>query len=90
MGSIKDIDLSAIGVNKISITNYEIEYYGNLIYDSPLYLNFNDVDAYFLSINEKKYLVFASADKNKDILENYKELWDTIRKESSKINKRRG
>ena len=90
MGSIKDIDLSAIGVNKISITNYEIEYYGNLIYDSPLYLNFNDVDAYFLSINEEKYLVFASADKNKDILENYKELWDTIRKESSKINKQRG
>ena len=47
MVNIKDIDLSAIGVNKISITNYEIEYYGNLIYDSPLYLIFNDADAYF-------------------------------------------
>ena len=51
-----------------------------------MYLIFNDVDAYFLSVNEEKYLVFASTDKNKDILENYKELWDTIRKEISKIN----
>ena len=66
MVNIKDIDLSAIGVNKISITNYEIEYYGNLIYDSPLYLIFNDADAYFLSINKGKYLIFASTDKNKD------------------------
>ena len=74
MVNIKDIDQSAIGVNEISITNYEIEYYGNLIYDSPLYLIFNDVDAYFLSANEQKYLVFASTDKNKDILKNYKEV----------------
>ena len=44
-----------------------------------------DVDAYFLSINEEKYLIFASTDKNKDILENYKELWDVIKKEISKI-----
>ena len=84
MVNIKDIDLSAIGVN----TNYEIEYYGNLIYDSPLYLTVNDIDAYFLSINEKKCLIFASTDKNKDILENYKDLWDTIRKEINKINEK--
>ena len=82
--NIKDIDLRAIGVNEISITNYEIEYHGNLIYGSPLYLLFNDVDAYFLS--EEKYLVFSSTNKNKDILEYYKELWDTIRKEISRIS----
>ena len=86
MVNIKDTDLRAIGVNKISITNYEKEYYGNLIYDNPLYLIFNDVDAYFLSINEEKYLIFASTDKNKDILENYKELWDTIKKKINKID----
>ena len=45
MMNIKEINPSAIGVNKISITNYEIENYGNLIYDSPLYLIFYDVDA---------------------------------------------
>ena len=42
--------------------------------------------AIFLFVNEEKYLVFDSTDKNKDILENYKELWDTIRKEISKIS----
>ena len=72
MVNIKEIDPSVIGVNKTSVTNYEIEYYGNLIYDSPLYLIFNDVDAYFLFVNEEKYLLIASTDKNKDNLENYK------------------
>ena len=85
MVNIKDIDLRAIGINEISNTNFEIEYYHNLIYDGPLYLIFNDVDAYFLSINEEKYLIFFPADKNKDILEKYKELWDTIGQEISRI-----
>ena len=84
MVNIKDIDLRVIGVNEVSITKYEIEYYGNLIYDSHLYLVFNDKDAYFLSVNED--LIFASTDKNKDTLENYKELGDTIRKEISRIS----
>ena len=83
MVNIKDIDLRVIGVNEASITKYEIEYYGNLIYDSHLYLVFNDKDAYFLSVNED--LIFASTDKNKDTLENYKQLGDTIRKEISRI-----
>ena len=47
MMNIKKIDPSVVCVNKISLTNYEIEYYGNLIYDSPLHIVFNDVDAYF-------------------------------------------
>ena len=53
MVNIKDIDLRVIGVNEISIIDYEIEYYGNLIYDSPLYLIFNDVDAYFYPLMKK-------------------------------------
>ena len=84
--NIKKIDLDAIGVKEISSSDYEVEYYENLIYDSPLYLIFNDVDAYFLSTNEEKYSIFASTDKNKDILENYKELWSTIRRKISRVN----
>ena len=84
--NIKNIDLDAIGVKEISSSDYEVEYYENLIYDSPLYLIFNDVDAYFLSTNEEKYSIFASTDKNKDILENYKELWSTIRRKISRVN----
>ena len=55
MINIKEIDPSVIGANKISLTNYEIEYYGNLIYDGSWYIVFNYVDAYFLSIIEEKY-----------------------------------
>ena len=29
--------------------------------------------------NEDEYLIFASADKNKEALENYTELWDEIK-----------
>ena len=90
MTNIKDTDLRAIGVKEISSSNYEVEYYHNWIYDSPLYLVFNGVDAYFLSISEysieEKYLIFAPTDKNKDILKKYKKLWDTIREEISKIS----
>ena len=83
--NIKDVDLGVIGVKEISSADYEIEYYGNLIYDSPLYLIFRDVDAHFLSVGGENYLVFASTDKNEDILEYYKILWDTIRQEISRI-----
>ena len=69
MINIKEIDPSVIGANKISLKNYEIEYYGNLIYDGSWYIVFNDVDAYFLSMRKN---TFASTDKNKDILQNYK------------------
>ena len=86
MTNIKEIDPSVIGVSKVSLTNYEIGYFSKLIYDNPLYIIFNDVDAYFLSINEEKYLIFASTDKNKDILANYKKLWDFVKREISKIN----
>ena len=85
MVNMEDIDLSAIGVNEISSVDYEIEYYHNIAYDNPLYLIINDVDAYFLSINEEKYLIFDPTDKNKDILEYYKILWDTITGEISNI-----
>ena len=47
MANIKDTDLRAIVVKEISSSNYEVEYYHNLIYDSPLYLVSNDIDAYF-------------------------------------------
>ena len=52
MINIKEIDPSVIGANKISLKNYEIEYYGNLIYDGSWYIVFNDVDAYFLSMRK--------------------------------------
>ena len=49
-----------------------------------LYLIFNNVDGYIEcnsteESNENKYLIFASTDKNKEVLEKYTELWDKIK-----------
>ena len=79
-----------MSVNQISFINddavsYEIEYYGNYVDTYPLYLVFHDVDVYFHVVMEKKYLVFALTDKNKEMPENYKKLWDEIKKEMRTI-----
>ena len=81
MTNIKEIDPSVIGVSRVSLRNSEIGYFSNLIYDNPLYIIFSDVDAYFLSINEE-----MKKEINEDILENYKKLWDFVKREISKIN----
>ena len=79
MTNIKGLDMSLVGVNQISLLNdktlsYEIEYYGNYVDTYPLYLAFNDVDLYFSCVDGEKYLVFALADKNKEMLKDYKKL----------------
>ena len=52
---------------------------------NALYIVFNDVDAYFECIDENKYLVFALTDKNREALENYRELWNEIKEEIRKV-----
>ena len=64
--------------------SYCIEYFKNLYSSNSLYLVFNNVDAYIEGNSteekkENKYLTFASTDKNREALENYKELWDEIK-----------
>ena len=58
--------------------SYEIRYITELenIYQKiPLCLRFTDAEAYFIEENEKKYLVFALAENNKEeILEPYKKI----------------
>ena len=53
----------------------------NIDSGNSLFLIFNNVDGYIEcnsieESNENKYFVFASTDKNKKVLEKYKELWD--------------
>ena len=36
--------------------------------------------------NGNKYLIFDSVDENKEVLKNYKELWDEIQKKIENIN----
>ena len=86
MTSIKNLDTNFLGINQVSFTSadsfvYGIEYFTNLDGVNYLYLIFNYTDAYFEENNENKYLVFALADKNRETLENYKELWSEIKDE---------
>ena len=62
---------------------YDIEYFNNF---GTLHLIFNNVDAYFMSFNEDKYLIFAKTERKKDMIENYEEFWDFIREEIRLIN----
>ena len=90
MTNIKNLDTKLLGINQISFTNtdsvvYDIEYFKILDGVNSLYLVFNDVVAYFEFIDENKYLVLAMTDKNREVLENYKELWDEIKNEIETI-----
>ena len=44
--------------------------------ENSLYHIFNNVDVYIKESNQDKYLIFASTDKNKKVLEKYAKLWD--------------
>ena len=49
-------------------------------------LFFNNVDVYIEETNENKYLIFASTNKNKEVLGNYAELWDEIKDQIEATN----
>ena len=82
MVNIMELNTSLVGIEKISHENidtiYDIEYFNNF---GTLHLIFNNVDAYFMSFNEDKYLIFAKTERNKDMVEKYEEIWDFIREE---------
>ena len=90
MTNIKNLDTNLLCKNQIAFTNtgsivYDIEYFKNLDCVNSLYLVFNDVDSYFEYIDENKYLIFTLTDKNREALENYKELWIKIKDEIETI-----
>ena len=66
-----------------NIGDYESIYSVN-----PLYLIIGEVNRYIEENNGNKYLVFASTNKNKEVLEKYTKLWDGIKNLIQKINGR--
>ena len=91
MTNIKNFDSSLLIIDQISFKStdsvtYHIEYIKNLDSSSSLYLVFNNVDAYIEENKGNKYLIFALTDKNKEALENYKELWDEIKYQNETIS----
>ena len=82
MINIEDFDSSLLKIDKKSYKNVDIYYIGyNTIkiisdYESinsvnPLYLIVGKADGYIEEKNGNKYLVFASTDKSKEVLEKY-------------------
>ena len=93
MINIKNFDPNLLSIYQISFKNtdfviYHIEYITmeSLGGANSLYLVFNNVDAYIEETNEDKYLIFASTDKNKEVLENISEFWDETKDQIETIS----
>ena len=93
MTNIKNFDPSLLSIDKISFKStdsiiYHIDYITmkSLDNENSLYLIFNNVDGYIEESNEDKYLIFASTDKNKGVLENYTEFWNEIKDQIEAIS----
>ena len=90
MTNINDFDSNLVNVNQVvfesSIIMYDIKYIKDLQSLNSLYLVFNNLDAYFEKCGKDKYLIFASTEKNKQMLENYAELFDEINEQIELIS----
>ena len=71
--SYKNVDTYYIGY--ITIKDFDYVRTNNA---NPLYLIIGKADGYTEEKNGNKYLIFASTDKNKEVLTIYREVWDEI------------
>ena len=91
------LDIEQVSFKSTDVVVYHIEYITMKSLDNEntdsansLYLIFNNVDGHnecnsTEESNENKYLIFASAGKNKEVLENYTEIWDKIKSQIGTI-----
>ena len=91
MINIKNFDTSLLNIDKILFKSIDAFIYNikcitmksldhaNIDSENSLYLIFNNVDGYVEESNVNKYLIFASTDQNKGVLEKYTELWNKIK-----------
>ena len=98
--NIKDFDTNLLKINKLSykgvfsLNIYFIKYISTknlnhmgVNHDKDfLYLFLNDVDGYIDENHGIKYLVFASTDKSKEALKNYKKFWEETKRQIEVIN----
>ena len=78
MINIEDFDPNSLKIDKKSYKNINIYYIGYIIIKNsdfvkiksvnPLYLIISEVDGYIKEENGNKYLIFNSADRNKEVL----------------------
>ena len=53
---------------------------------NPLYLPITHASGYIDEINENKYIIFDSVDKNKELLKKYNEVFDGIKDKTKEIS----
>ena len=87
------LNISKISFKSIDAVIYSIRYitmksldHVNIDSANSIYLVLNNVDGYIEESNGNKYLIFASTDKNKEILKNNTELWNEIDNQIETIN----
>ena len=83
MINIKNFDLNLLNIDKKSFKSTDAVIYNikcitrkrlnhvNIDSENSPCLIFNTVDGYIKEINRDKYLIFASTDKNKEVLKKY-------------------
>ena len=80
MTNINDFDLNLLNIDQVLFKSnefvmYDIKYVKDLNSLNSLYLVFNNLDSYIEKSSEDRYLIFASTEKSKMMLEHYTELW---------------
>ena len=94
---LKYFDAKLLKIDKKSYKNIghsiirKIDYCWSLYTVNPLYLNIDHASGYIEcnSAEEKngnKYLIFASVDKNKEVLKKYADVWNRIKNKIKAIN----
>ena len=78
----KDIDIYYIGY----VTVKEIANCNNIDSVNPLYLMINEMIGHYEEKNENNYLGLDDVDENREVLKNYEEVWEGIKKEIETIN----
>ena len=96
MINIENFDSNLLKIEKKSYKNIDIYYIGYITMKdfvcvkinsvNSLYLNIGKADGHIEEKNGNKYLIFASTDKNKEVLKKYTELWDGIKYQIKTIN----
>ena len=80
--SYKDIDIFNIGY----VTKKKIGNCMNINSVNPLYLGITRVNGYIEEKDSNKYLVFDSTDKNKELLQKYRDVFNEIKYKVKEID----
>ena len=65
----------------------KIDDYESIYSANPLYLRINHASGYIEEKNGNEYLIFDSADENKEVLKKYADGWDGVKSKIKAINR---